>query len=135
MSARRRHDRAARGIGHMRASKYALLTMATLALGGCVDPYDPGQRAFTGGLLGAGSGALIGGAIGGGHGAVAGALIGGATGVVAGAVSTPPAAYPQQQSYDPPPSYYAPPPVSYAPPPAYYAPPPRYCCQPAAGYY
>ena len=33
----------------------------TLALSACTDPYDPGQRAVGGGLLGAGAGAAIGG--------------------------------------------------------------------------
>jgi hypothetical protein len=38
----------------------AALGMA-LALTACTDPYDPGQRALGGGLLGAGTGAAIGG--------------------------------------------------------------------------
>lgn len=80
-----------------------------LALSGCTDPYDPGQRALGGGLIGAGTGAAIGGLAGGGSGAAAGALIGGAVGAVGGAVTTP---------QRPPPAYYAP------PPPGYYAPPP-----------
>ncbi len=61
----------------------------TLALGGCTNPYDPGQRALGGGVLGAGTGAAIGGLAGGGRGAAAGALIGGAVGAVGGAVTTP----------------------------------------------
>ena len=77
--------------------------LATLA--GCVyggpgyayDPYDPGQRAATGGLLGAGTGAAIGGLAGGGRGAAVGALAGGALGASAGAATTPP-----------PPAYYGP---------------------------
>jgi hypothetical protein len=90
----------------------AALGMA-LALSGCTDPYDPGQRAVGGGLLGAGAGAAIGGLAGGGRGAAAGALVGGAVGAVGGAATTPqrpPPAY-----YQPPPGYYAPP-----PPPGYY---------------
>ncbi len=70
-----------------------------LALSACTDPYDPGQRAVGGGLIGAGAGAAIGGLAGGGQGAVAGALIGGAVGAVGGAVTTP---------QPPPPSYYQP---------------------------
>ena len=81
----------------------------TLALSACTNPYDPGQRAVGGGLLGAGTGAAIGGLAGGGRGAATGALIGGAVGAVGGAVTTP----------------QPPPPAYYAPPPAYYAPPPR----------
>jgi hypothetical protein len=83
----------------------------TLALSACTDPYDPGQRAIGGGLLGAGTGAAIGGIAGGGRGAATGALIGGAVGAVGGAVTTP---------QRPPPAYYAP------PPPGYYDPPPPY---------
>ncbi len=48
-------------------------------------PYDPGQRAVGGGLLGAGAGAAIGGLAGGGRGAAIGALGGGALGAGAGA--------------------------------------------------
>ena len=61
-----------------------------VGLAGCTNPYDPGQRAVGGGLLGAGAGAAIGGAVGGGHGAALGAAIGGATGAVTGAATTPP---------------------------------------------
>ena len=77
--------------------------MAALGLGlligvaGCTNPYDPGQRAVGGGLIGAGTGAAIGGLAGGGRGAAAGALIGGAAGAVAGAATTP-----QPPAYAPP---------------------------------
>src|SRR5438067_1893884 len=60
-----------------------------LCVSACADPYDPGQRAAGGGLLGAGAGAAIGGLAGGGRGALAGALIGGAAGAVGGAATTP----------------------------------------------
>jgi hypothetical protein len=76
-----------------------------VALSSCTNPYDPGQRAVGGGLLGAGAGAALGGAVGGGHGAALGAAIGGATGAVTGAATTPPP--------PPPPSYYGP---GYPPP-------------------
>ncbi len=66
----------------------AALAMA-LGLGACSDPYDPGQRAVGGGLLGAGAGAAIGGLAGGGRGAAIGALSGGVLGAGAGAVTTP----------------------------------------------
>ena len=59
-----------------------------LGLAGC-NPYDPGQRAVGGGLLGAGAGAAIGGIAGGGKGAGIGALGGAALGAVGGAVTTP----------------------------------------------
>jgi len=83
-----------------------------LGLAGCTNPYDPGQRAVGGGLLGAGAGA--------------------ATGAVTGAATTPPSppppgAYGQGYGYPPAPSGYgypsAPPPSGYGYPPA---PPPAY---------
>jgi hypothetical protein len=61
-----------------------------LALASCTNPYDPGQRAVGGGLLGAGAGAAIGGIAGGGHGAAIGAAAGGALGAITGAATTPP---------------------------------------------
>src|ERR1700741_4223387 len=88
-----------------------------LGLAGCTNPYDPGQRAVGGGLLGAGAGAAIGGAVGGGHGAALGAAIGGATGALGGAATPPPP--------PPPPAYYGPPggysqaAPGYGPPPGY----------------
>ena len=85
----------------------AVALSIALGLSACTDPYDPGQRAAGGGLLGAGAGAAIGGAAGGGRGALAGALIGGAVGAVGGAATTP---------RPPPPACYAPPP-GYGPPP------------------
>jgi hypothetical protein len=66
----------------------ALVVTVALGLGACTNPYDPGQRAVGGGLLGAGAGAAIGAATGGS--AATGALIGGALGAVTGAVTTPP---------------------------------------------
>ena len=92
-----------------------------LALASCTNPYDPGQRAVGGGLLGAGAGAAIGGAVGGGHGAALGAAIGGATGAVTGAATTP-APPPPPPGYGYPPGYGDPPGYGYPPPP----PPPSY---------
>ena len=117
-----------------------------LTLGACSDPYDPGQRAVGGGLLGAGAGAAIGGIAGGGNGALAGALIGGAAGALGGAATTPQAPqqpYDQQQLGYPQPGYgqqQGYPPQGYGQQPAYpqpgypqpgygqqpYAPPPGY---------
>jgi predicted lipid-binding transport protein (Tim44 family) len=76
-----------------------------LALSACTDPYDPGQRAIGGGLLGAGAGAAIGGIAGGGHGAAVGALVGGGVGAVGGAVTTPQRP-PPQGYYQQPQGYY-----------------------------
>ncbi len=92
-----------------------------LALSACTDPYDPGQRALGGGLIGAGTGVAIGGLAGGGQGVVAGALIDGAVGAVGGAVTTPqppPPGYYQQPGYYQP-GYYQP---GYYPQPSYYQP-------------
>jgi hypothetical protein len=83
-----------------------------LAVSGCTDPYDPGQRAVGGGLLGAGAGAAIGGIAGGGKGAAIGALAGGALGAVGGAATTPPRPAPAY-GYAPPPPPPPPPPYGY----------------------
>jgi hypothetical protein len=101
--------------------KLRLVALASLGIvlgvTACTNPYDPGQRAVGGGLIGAGTGAAIGGLAGGGRGAAAGALIGGAVGAVGGAATTP---------TPPPPRYYQSPPPGYyqSPPPGYYQPPP-----------
>src|SRR3984893_16321324 len=72
------------------------LLMATAAV---ADPYNPGEWALGGGLLGAGTGAVIGAIAGGGRGAGIGAAggggaggggaVGGGRGPVAGAATTP----------------------------------------------
>jgi hypothetical protein len=59
------------------------------ALAASADPYNPGERALGGGLLGAGTGAVIGAIAGGGRGAGIGAAVGGGLGAVAGAATTP----------------------------------------------
>jgi hypothetical protein len=97
----------------------ALALAATLGLCACTDPYDPGQRAVGGGLLGAGAGAAIGGLAGGGRGAATGALIGGAAGAVGGAVTTPRPAPPPPAYSSYPPGYYN---QGYPPPPPGYRP-------------
>ncbi len=103
-----------------RKAAVGLLVAAGLGLGGCTNPYDPGQRAVGGGLIGAGTGAAIGGLAGGGTGAAIGALVGGGAGAIGGAATTPQA---------PPPGYYGPGPgYGYAPPP------PRPYYQPQYGY-
>jgi hypothetical protein len=60
-----------------------LLGSLTVGLAAC--GRDPGTRAVTGGLLGAGAGAAVGGATGGNPGT--GALIGGGVGAVGGALT------------------------------------------------
>ena len=74
-----------------RAARPAVVAAAaaiTLGLAGC-DPYNPGDRAVGGGLIGAGAGAAIGGIAGGGTGAGIGALAGAGVGAVGGAATTP----------------------------------------------
>lgn len=66
-----------------------LVSLITLGLAGCSDPYSPGQRAVGGGLLGAGAGAAVGGLAGGGKGAAIGAGVGGLGGAAAGYATTP----------------------------------------------
>ncbi|MEJ0045042.1 MAG: YMGG-like glycine zipper-containing protein [Rhodospirillales bacterium] len=62
------------------------LTMAVILCGGLAACGDsPGERALTGGAIGAGTGAIIGGVAGG---PATGALIGGAVGAVGGAATT-----------------------------------------------
>ncbi len=89
--------------------------VASLGVTACTDPYDPGQRAIGGGLIGAGAGAGLGAIAGGGRGAAIGALAGGALGAVGGAATTPQApgyyqqpVYQQQPAYQPQPGYYQP---------------------------
>ena len=69
----------------MRGMAVAGAFMAVLALSAC--GRDPGTRAVTGGLLGAGAGAGVSAATGGNVGT--GALIGGGVGAVGGAVTAP----------------------------------------------
>jgi len=54
------------------------------ALAASANPYNPGERALGGGLLGAGTGAVVGAIAGGGHGAGIGALVGGGVGAAVG---------------------------------------------------
>ncbi len=63
------------------------LVMAGLAVTVAACGEQPGTRAVTGGLLGAGAGAAVGAATGGNAGT--GALIGGGVGAVGGAVTAP----------------------------------------------
>jgi hypothetical protein len=67
----------------------ALVMIGLALLGGCTDPYDPGQRALGGGALGGAGGAAVGGLAGGGKGALIGGGIGAAGGALAGAATTP----------------------------------------------
>jgi hypothetical protein len=66
-------------------SNYILLAGFSLALAGC--GHSQGDRAVSGGLIGAGTGAVIGSVTG--VGPVGGALVGGAVGAVGGAATSP----------------------------------------------
>jgi hypothetical protein len=66
-----------------------LALLATLALGACTNPYDPGQRAVGGALIGGAGGAGVGALLGGGKGAAIGGLGGAALGAGTGYVTTP----------------------------------------------
>ena len=66
-------------------TKYIALAAILVGITACGDTW--GQRAVTGGAIGAGSGAVIGGVTG--LGVLPGALIGGAVGAGAGVATTP----------------------------------------------
>jgi osmotically inducible lipoprotein OsmB len=68
-----------------RIAAIMILVGVCVSLAGCGN--RPGERALTGGLIGAGAGAVIGGATGGNP--AAGALIGGGVGAIGGAVTSP----------------------------------------------
>jgi osmotically inducible lipoprotein OsmB len=67
------------------AVRVGLLALLALGIAGC--GYTPGERALSGGALGAGAGAAIGAVSGGSAGA--GALIGGGVGALGGALTAP----------------------------------------------
>ncbi len=69
----------------MRKTMLTLAAATTLLLSACGE--QPGTRAVTGGLIGAGTGAALGAATGGNAGT--GALIGGGVGAVGGALTAP----------------------------------------------
>lgn len=68
----------------MRQAKLAVVVLAALVLGAC--GYSTGDRAISGGLLGAGAGAGVSALTGGDT--VTGALIGGAAGAAGGALTS-----------------------------------------------
>ena len=69
---------------HAFSRPIVILAACAAVLAGC--GRSPGDRALSGGLIGAGTGAVIGGAYGN---PVGGALIGGGVGAVGGAVTSP----------------------------------------------
>ena len=66
-------------------NKYIVMTAVLLGLTACGDTW--GQRAVTGGAIGAGSGAAVGAVTG--VGVLPGAIVGGAVGAGVGAATTP----------------------------------------------
>lgn len=73
----------------MKKSFAVAIIGSVLALGACSNPYNPGQRAVGGGVLGGLGGAALGGVLGGGSGALIGGLGGAAVGAGVGAATTP----------------------------------------------
>jgi osmotically inducible lipoprotein OsmB len=69
----------------MSFNKIIVLTAILLGASACGDTW--GQRAVTGGAIGAGTGAVVGGATG--MGVLPGAIVGGAVGAGVGAATTP----------------------------------------------
>jgi len=66
-----------------------LVAITGLCLAGCGSPYNTGDRALSGGLIGGAGGAAIGGLAGGGKGALIGGGLGAAGGAAVGAATTP----------------------------------------------
>ena len=69
--------------------KMLLIAVTGMCLTGCGSPYNPGDRALSGGLIGGAGGAAIGGLAGGGKGALIGAGVGALGGAAVGAATTP----------------------------------------------
>ena len=70
---------------------FTLAAPATLAA--CTNPYNPGQRAAGGALLGGAGGAGVGALLGGGKGAAIGGVTGAALGAGTGYITTPQSRY------------------------------------------
>lgn len=69
--------------------KMLIVAATGLCLAGCGSPYNAGDRALSGGLIGGAGGAAIGGLAGGGKGALIGGGVGAAGGALVGAATTP----------------------------------------------
>ena len=63
--------------------------MFAILLGVAACGHDPGERALTGGAIGAGTGAVVGGVVAPGIGWAPGAIVGGVGGAVIGAATAP----------------------------------------------
>jgi hypothetical protein len=73
--------------------KLLLVAATGLCLAGCGSPYNTGDRALSGGLIGGAGGAAVGGLAGGGKGALIGGGLGAAGGAAVGAATTPSPSY------------------------------------------
>ena len=73
--------------------KMLLIAATGLCLAGCGSPYNTGDRALSGGLIGGAGGAAVGGLAGGGKGALIGGGLGAAGGAAVGAATTPRPSY------------------------------------------
>lgn len=69
--------------------KMLLVAATGLCLSACGSPYNTGDRALSGGLIGGAGGAAVGGLAGGGKGALIGGGLGAAGGAAVGAATTP----------------------------------------------
>ena len=69
--------------------KILLIAATSACLAGCGSPYNTGDRALSGGLIGGAGGAAIGGLAGGGKGALIGGAAGAVGGAAVGAATTP----------------------------------------------
>ncbi|HKU94115.1 MAG TPA: bacteriocin [Vineibacter sp.] len=81
----------------MSRNNVVALSFVALLAGACGDTW--GQRAVTGGAIGAGSGAVVGAATGGSP--LTGAVVGGALGAGVGAATTPKRRYRDDRYYSP----------------------------------
>jgi len=70
--------------------KLLLIAATGACLAGCGSPYNTGDRAVSGALIGGAGGAAIGGLAGGGKGALIGGGVGAVGGAAVGAATTPP---------------------------------------------
>jgi hypothetical protein len=69
--------------------KILLVAATGFCLAGCGSPYNTGDRALSGGLIGGAGGAAVGALAGGGTGALIGGGLGAAGGAAIGAATTP----------------------------------------------
>ena len=84
---------AARSLGGNEIAENALVAATGLCLASCGSPYNTGDRALSGGLIGGAGGAAVGGLAGGEKGALIGGGLGAGGGAAVGAATTPRPSY------------------------------------------